>query len=174
MGATLSLDHMTRQFESGMLRLALQSASLWRDTLALWHPLHTLPMRRISFLDPVTGLFTFLPDVPRPSRLNCQTKRVGSERRGAAYSIGYPMTVVQASIHQLSSQSLSHPLFGQFHFNLMILHLERLGLKFITLRGPSLSCSLLCARGLLYWLLLGLANLHPLLPIFTLSRVARW
>ena len=33
MGGTSSLDLMTRQFESGMLRLALQLASLWKDTL---------------------------------------------------------------------------------------------------------------------------------------------
>ena len=144
MGSTSSLDHLTRQFESGMLRFILRSASLWRRTLALWCPLHTLPMRSISFLDPVawplthgTHFHNFPPGSPRTSRLNGQTKRVGSETRVAAYSIGYPMTLVRVYIHLLFSQSLSHPLFGQFLFVLTSLHLESPGLKFITLQGPS-------------------------------------
>ena len=55
----------------------------------------------------------------------------------AAYSIGYPTTIVQAYIHLLSSQCLPHPLFGQFFFILTSLHLESLGPKFLTLHGPS-------------------------------------
>ena len=146
MGGTSPLDHLTRQFESGMLRLALQSESLLMTSLTLWHPLHTLPMRSISFLGPAMELFTyqthfhkFLLNLLRPSRLNGQIKRVGSQMTRAAWYIGYPMIVGQASIHLLSSQSLSHLLFSQFLSNLGSLYLEPLGPKFLILHVPSLS-----------------------------------
>ena len=158
MGGTSPQGHLTTQFESGMLKLTLQSVSLWKGTLALWRPSHTLPIRSISLLDLVTWPFTygthfhkFPSGSPRTSRLNGQTKRVGSEIRVAAYSIGYPITIVQVYIHLLSSQSLAHPRFGQFLFTLTSLHLEGLGPKFPTLHGPSLSLFLTCC--LLYWLL---------------------
>ena len=93
------------------------------------------------------GLFTYrthfhkvLPNPSRTLRPNGQTKKVGSQTQGVAYSIGYPVTIIAwASIHLPLSQSLPHPLFGQFRFNLMNLHLERLGLKFLRLYRPSLS-----------------------------------
>ena len=76
-----------------------------------------------------THFQTFLHTLPRLFRLNGQTQMVGSEAQGAAYSTGYHRTAAQASIHLHSSQSLSHPLFGQFFFNLKSLSLEPLGLK---------------------------------------------
>jgi hypothetical protein len=75
---------------------------------------------------------------PRPFRLDGQTQRVGSEIQLEAYYIGFPMTVVQASIHLLSSQSLSHLLLGRFLFNLMSSPLGPLGPKFLTLHSASL------------------------------------
>jgi WD40 repeat protein len=57
MGGTSSLDLMTRQFESGMPRLVLQSASLWRGTLVMCGQLLTLPMGGTSSLDPQTRQF---------------------------------------------------------------------------------------------------------------------
>ena len=176
MGGTSSLDLKTRQFESGMPRLALQSASLWNGTLALWRPLQPLPMRSTSFLDPVAGLFThgthfhkFPLGLPGPSRLNGRTKRVGSETQVAVYSIGCPMTVVQAYIYLLSSQFFSHLLFGQFLFVLMSLHLESLGPKSLALHRPNVSLFLtLC---LLFAILAtrARARLQFLLRILTLS-----
>ena len=177
MGGTSSLDHLTTQFESGMLKLTLRSVSPWRGTLALWRPLHTLPIPSISFLDPVTGIFTygthsnkFPPSSPHTSRLNGQTERVGSKTRVAAYSIGYPITVVQAFIHLLSSQSLSHPLLGRFLFILTSLRLESLGPKFY---GPSLSLFLtLCLLSAIS-VARARVRLQFLLHVLTLSRIAR-
>src|SRR5258706_4855461 len=79
---------------------------------------------------------------PRLFGMDSQTQRAGSETPWAAYAIGYPRTVAQASIRLLSSQSLSHPVSGQFLFNLNSLHLEPLGLPFPTLHILSLSPSL--------------------------------
>jgi hypothetical protein len=81
----------------------------------------------------------------RPFWQDGQTQRAGSETQWAAYSIGSPMTAVQAFIHPLFSQSLSHLLSGQFLFNLMSLPLEPLGHKFSTLHSASPSLfSTLC------------------------------
>ena len=74
-----------------------------------------------------THFQTLLPNLLRQFRLYSQTQMVGSEAQGVAYSTGYHQTVAQASIHLLSSQSLSHPLFGQFFFDLKSLSLEPLG-----------------------------------------------
>ena len=151
MGDASSLDQVTAQFECGMLRLALQLASLWKGALAWCRQLLTLPMRSIQLLDPIIRIFIYathlhklIPYWPRPSRLNGQTKRVGSQTRGAVYFIGSLTPIVQASIsiHLTSSQFPPRPLFGQFLFNLMSLHLDRLGPKFSTLYGPSLFLSL--------------------------------
>jgi hypothetical protein len=55
----------------------------------------------------------------------------------------------------------------------MSLHLERLGPKFLTLHGASLSSFCLHACRLLYWLLFVCVSLQRLLLILTLSRIAR-
>src|SRR5258706_249932 len=57
MGGTLFLDPLTRQFESGMPRLVLQSGNLSRGTLTVCCPFLTLPMDAISSLDPETRQF---------------------------------------------------------------------------------------------------------------------
>ena len=93
-----------------------------------------------------THFQTFLPNLSRLSELNGQTQMVGLEAQGATYSTGYHRTLAQASIHLLSSQSLPHPLFDQFLFNLRTLFLEPLGTKFRLLHNPSLSLfTILCS-----------------------------
>src|SRR5258706_7354977 len=57
MGATSSLGPATRQFGSGMRRLVLQSASLWRGMLTMYALLPTLLMDNTSSPDPATGPF---------------------------------------------------------------------------------------------------------------------
>ena len=91
----------------------------------------------------------FLPNLSWQFTLNVQTQMVGSEAQGAAYSTGYHQTVVQASIHLLSLQSLSHPLFNWFLFDLKSLSLEPLGPKFRILYHCSPSLFQLCACSLL-------------------------
>src|SRR5258706_10294506 len=101
-------------------------------------------MGSISSLDPVirrltcrAHLYTLPPNPPpRIFRFGGQTQRVGSGIPWAAYSIGYPRIVAQASIHLLSSHSPVHLLFGQFLFNLKSLPLEPLGSKLSNLLIP--------------------------------------
>ena len=61
----------------------------------------------------------------------------GSEIQTAAYSIGYPLIIVMASIHLLSLQSLLHLMFGRFLLILRTLPLEPLGPKFSTVHSAS-------------------------------------
>src|SRR5258706_81591 len=145
MGAASFLDPKTRQFEFGMPRPVLQLAKLQRGTLTMCSQLFVLLMGSITSLDLVVRRFTcrtcphrFPPNLPpRLFRPDGQTQRVGSGTPWAAYSIGYPRIVVQASIHLLSSHSLLHLLFDQFLFNLKSLPLEPLGPKLSTLLIPS-------------------------------------
>ena len=147
MGGTSFLGPETRQFESGMPRVVPHSAVLSRGTLSLCSQLFALPVGRTSYLDLAKGrlmcrthFHTFPPKfLLHLFWLNGQTQRAGSETPWAAYSIGYPRTVARASIHLLSSQSLSHILFGPFLFNLMSFVLERLGPEFSTPHSHSLS-----------------------------------
>src|SRR5258706_175807 len=57
MGTTSFPDPRTAPFESGMPRLVLQSAILWKGTLNQCHPLLPLPMGSISSPDPATAPF---------------------------------------------------------------------------------------------------------------------
>src|SRR5258706_255249 len=59
MGGTSSLDLMTGRFESGMPRLVLQLAILWRGIPLAWHPSPTLLMGATSSLDLGTRRFEF-------------------------------------------------------------------------------------------------------------------
>src|SRR5258706_365016 len=56
-GGSSSLDPLTRQSESGMPRLVLQSESHLRGTLSLWYPFLTLLMDAASSLGPKTRQF---------------------------------------------------------------------------------------------------------------------
>lgn len=156
MGGTPSLGRPTTQFESGTSRLVLRSARLQRGTLIMCSQLFALPTRAgVSSQCPAIGLFTrrihfqaFLTQFsPQLFKLDGQTQTVGSGIQWAAYSIGYRRTAAQASIHLQFSQSLPHPLFGQFLFNLKGLSLEPFGPKSRTPHKPSLS---FCARFVLY------------------------
>ena len=59
MGGASFPDLMTGPFESGMLRLVLQSANLYRGIHCLCIQLHALPMVITSFLDLVTRPFEY-------------------------------------------------------------------------------------------------------------------
>src|SRR5258706_12922611 len=113
-------------------------------TLSMSSQLFALLMGGISPPDPVIRRFTgrthlhiFPPLLPRLFKPDDRTQRVGSETLWVAYSIGYPQTVAQDSILLLSSQFLSHTLFGQSLFNLKSLSLEPLGPKFPSPHIPS-------------------------------------
>ena len=58
-------------------------------------------------------------------------------KRRVAYYIGYPQTVVQASIHLLSWRFLWHLMFDLFLLTLRTVHLESLGPKFWNMHSPS-------------------------------------
>ena len=138
MATTSSLHLQILQFAYGMLRPVLRSENLHRGTLTMSSQRFALLMGSISSLDPMiwrftggTHLHTFPPNLlPRLFTPDVQIQKVGSETPWAAYSIGYPQTVVQDSIHLLSSQFLPHILSGHFLFNLKSFHLEPLGPKY--------------------------------------------
>src|SRR6266853_6530535 len=111
MGTTSSPDPPISPFESGMLRLVLQPASLSRGIPTRSILLLTLRTGSTSFLGLVTTLpvcgthFHLLPsDLPLVARsilnfLQSPTWTVGSGTQRVVYYIGYPMGVVQACIH---------------------------------------------------------------------------
>src|SRR5258706_15300269 len=111
MGATSLPDPTTTPLEPGVLRLALQSASLSRHIPTWSRLLLTLRMGKTSFLGLVTTLpvcgahFHSLPsDLHLVARfilnfLQSPTWKVGSETQRVVYYTGYPMSVVQACIH---------------------------------------------------------------------------
>ena len=97
MGAASSPDLLIALFESGMLRLVLQPASLSMGGILFLGLMTILPVY-------VTHLRLLLLDLPLVTRailnfLQCPTWMVGSGTQRVAYYTGYPTTVVQASIH---------------------------------------------------------------------------
>src|SRR5258708_7778488 len=112
MGATSSPDPSTAPLEPGMPILVPQPAILSRGTPTPCSPLLSLRTGSTSLLGLVTTLpvcgmhFHLLPsDLPLVARsilnfMQSPTWRVGSGTQRVVYCTGYPMSVVQACIHQ--------------------------------------------------------------------------
>src|SRR6266404_5747833 len=116
MGATSSPDLMTIQFECGMRRPDLQPTShlggpLLIARMSIQHPVIWLLISLTLFISALLPLVTKCHLIFN----HCQTQRVGSETQKAVCYIGYLLTIVEACIHLLSSQSLEHPTFDPFH-----------------------------------------------------------
>src|SRR5258706_14695554 len=108
MGTTSSPDPPIAPFESGMLRLVPQLASLSRvihprSSLLLTIRMGSTPLLRLVTTLPACGTpYHMLPFLVTRSILNflqSPTWKVGSGTQTVVYFTGYPMSVVQPFIH---------------------------------------------------------------------------